>query len=196
MLFFSPPCSILHRKGFNLIEAAIVLAVIGLVIGGIWVAASTVMAKNQNQQIVTGLTYALSRITSLIPRSIADGQLQDYDGAPHTAVDMKLFPEDWIRGDKIVAPNGANIRVFVQDGGCLAGPGAGRSAYIYLDSVTKDQCINLAMAMVPRVKNLLMSFSTGSHAYNTDASTWRLSWISSACASGYVCMSLPLERNN
>ncbi len=35
------------RKGFNLVEAAIVLGVIGLVIGGIWVAASAV-TRNQN----------------------------------------------------------------------------------------------------------------------------------------------------
>lgn len=35
------------RLGFNLIEAAIVLGVVGLVIGGIWVAASAV----RNNQI-------------------------------------------------------------------------------------------------------------------------------------------------
>jgi hypothetical protein len=38
----------LSPRGFNLIEAAIVLGVIGLVVGGIWVAASTV---NQNLKI-------------------------------------------------------------------------------------------------------------------------------------------------
>ncbi len=36
------PC---RRKGFNLVEAAIVLGVIGLVIGGIWVAASSVQRE-------------------------------------------------------------------------------------------------------------------------------------------------------
>lgn len=38
-----------HRSGFNLIEIAIVLAVIGLVIGGIYVAASAVTEKNRQQ---------------------------------------------------------------------------------------------------------------------------------------------------
>ncbi len=42
------------RKGFNLIEAAIVLAVVGAVIGGIWVAAATVSYNYQKQQFLQG----------------------------------------------------------------------------------------------------------------------------------------------
>lgn len=33
------------QKGFNLIEAAIVLGIVGLVVGGIWVAATSVYAN-------------------------------------------------------------------------------------------------------------------------------------------------------
>lgn len=43
------------RSGFSLIEAAIVLGVVGLVIGGIWVAATAVqqkMALNQTVELV------------------------------------------------------------------------------------------------------------------------------------------------
>ena len=40
-----------HKRGFNLIEAAIVLAVVGLVIGGIWVAASAVRDNYKANQL-------------------------------------------------------------------------------------------------------------------------------------------------
>jgi hypothetical protein len=39
------------QRGFNLIEAAIVLGVIGLVIGGIWVAAASVQRNNRRAEI-------------------------------------------------------------------------------------------------------------------------------------------------
>lgn len=44
-------------RGFNLIEAAIVLGVIGLVIGGIWVAASEVNKRNTANQIARDTMY-------------------------------------------------------------------------------------------------------------------------------------------
>jgi len=42
-------------RGFNLVEAAIVLGVVGLVIGGIWVAASTVSENHKINQTITGI---------------------------------------------------------------------------------------------------------------------------------------------
>lgn len=45
----------MRRKGFSLIEAAIVLGVVGLVIGGIWVAAATVYRNHRLNQTVAGI---------------------------------------------------------------------------------------------------------------------------------------------
>jgi hypothetical protein len=44
-------CPLNRRRGFNLIEAAIVLGVIGLVIGGIWVAAAAVTENRRKGQM-------------------------------------------------------------------------------------------------------------------------------------------------
>lgn len=44
-----------RRRGFSLIEAAIVLAVVGLVIGGIWAAVSTLREKYAVSQTVSGI---------------------------------------------------------------------------------------------------------------------------------------------
>lgn len=43
------------RRGFNLVEAAIVLGVVGIVIGGIWVTASTVMENIKVNQALNGM---------------------------------------------------------------------------------------------------------------------------------------------
>ena len=42
-----------YYSGFSLIEAAIVLGVIGLVIGGIWAASSSVISKKNNDDVRT-----------------------------------------------------------------------------------------------------------------------------------------------
>lgn len=58
----SVPCS---QKGFNLIEAAIVLGVVGLVIGGIWVGASAVMRQHRVQQTIDGMLSIAERINQI-----------------------------------------------------------------------------------------------------------------------------------
>lgn len=56
------------RKGFNLIEAAIVLGVVGLVIGGIWVAASAVRYQHQLAETAKGILVSVQAVRSLYAR--------------------------------------------------------------------------------------------------------------------------------
>lgn len=51
-----------QRRGFNLIEAAVVLGVIGLVIGGIWVAAAAVRAENRRLELRNSLLQISSKV--------------------------------------------------------------------------------------------------------------------------------------
>jgi type II secretory pathway pseudopilin PulG len=51
-----------RRRGFNLVEAAIVLGVVGLVIGGIWVTASALNSKRYVNEAAS-LVLFLARIT-------------------------------------------------------------------------------------------------------------------------------------
>jgi hypothetical protein len=53
------------RRGFNLVEAAIVLGVVGLVIGGIWMAASAVQKKLRLQKEVTGIITITNNLRTL-----------------------------------------------------------------------------------------------------------------------------------
>lgn len=58
------------KKGFNLIEAAIVLGVVGLVIGGIWVAASVVNENLKINKTVEGIVLGSQNALNLIVPSL------------------------------------------------------------------------------------------------------------------------------
>ena len=95
------------RKGFNLIEAAIVLGVVGLVIGGIWVAASAVMENIKVNKTVEGVFTIARNAQNLISRA---------DSAAMGAIDMvpmfinaKIVPEDWVFGDAVKNPLGEKL---------------------------------------------------------------------------------------
>lgn len=55
-----------HKRGFNLIEAAIVLGVVGAVIGGIWWAASAVREKNRQNTTLEMLTLCVNKMRMVL----------------------------------------------------------------------------------------------------------------------------------
>ncbi len=54
----------LARHGFNLVEAAIVLGVVGLVIGGVWVAASAITTNRQINDAISGVLLTHQRLST------------------------------------------------------------------------------------------------------------------------------------
>lgn len=56
----------IRKRGFNLIEAAIVLGVVGLVIGGIWYAASSVMEKQKQNAVLDMMTLAVNKMKNAL----------------------------------------------------------------------------------------------------------------------------------
>lgn len=183
------------RQGFSLIEAAIVLGVVGLVIGGIWVAAAAVQTKMMSNNIATGINIAINNIQRLIPHDMPVGWLQYEVSSTHYAADMQIFPADWIQNQQVYAPNGKYVRVKVTAGSdCFGGTGAFANIYF---SMTPQQCLAIASQIVIPNDGLGMTFSpSGSYVTRWDSSTWRPSWVDGACssASGTVstCISFPL----
>jgi len=125
------------RRGFNLIEAAIVLGVVGVVLGGIWTAASVVTNKMQLNTECKGVISTVNNIQNLISRR--DAMLIG-DGVSITAlgVSAKVFPSDWV-----VAPNGrARDPLGGIHGLTNYDGGAPRFNYI-ISNISSAACVNL-----------------------------------------------------
>lgn len=60
------------RKGFNLIEAAIVLGVVGAVLGGIWWAASAFRTQSIVNDSVNDIDYFYERFIKIYPKETDD----------------------------------------------------------------------------------------------------------------------------
>lgn len=86
------------KNGFNLIEAAIVLGIVGLIVGGIWVAAATVRENMKVNLIVTGVSQTIDNVRRLnagfspatLYASVALGNLTS------TLYEAKAFPSDFV----------------------------------------------------------------------------------------------------
>ncbi len=115
-----------HKKrGFNLIESAIVLGVVGLVIGGIWVAAAAVNNNYKVSKTVSDLVLVVKNIQGLISfqdaeRIVLDaglscgaGAMADITGTTSAA---GVFPYDWIRSGVVKHPFGMLVLINAQCG--------------------------------------------------------------------------------
>ena len=105
------------RRGFNLIESAIVLGVVGLVVGGIWVAASAVMENVKVNETVEGCLFINSQLQEVFPYSNA---LAIPDGTDLTSFVLatKSYPESWKFGSTLKNPfGGITIITSERDGG-------------------------------------------------------------------------------
>lgn len=99
-----------NQRGFTLIEIAIVLTIVGLVIGGIWLAASTVLNNNKKSEMArqviqivqntknlfanqtganpaTGFTQANARTAGIFPAGMVVGNFVRHPFATSTTAD-------------------------------------------------------------------------------------------------------------
>ena len=99
-----------HRKGFSLVEAAIVLGVVGLVVGGIWVSAAKFYEDYKVNKTVNDITLIVKKIQGLI--SIADDfALGNLYVLTNTVLQAGAFPKDWIDGSTVKNPFGGNVMI-------------------------------------------------------------------------------------
>jgi hypothetical protein len=88
-----------NRRGFNLIEAAIVLGVVGIVLGGLWSAATTYNRSFLINEAIRGFVETEANAQQLI--SIRDSDLIGYKN-----IEGLTAPKDWIKGNKVISPLG------------------------------------------------------------------------------------------
>ncbi len=123
------------KRGFNLIEAAIVLGVVGLVIGGIWVAAAAVQSNMRESDTSKGLLQIVQNT-----RNLYYGQTPTTTAS--TDITTSLIAANAIPADFIIsttaAKNPFNGAVTVS----LTG-NPNDTIAVSMAGVPKDSCIDL-----------------------------------------------------
>ncbi len=85
-----------RQRGFNLVEAAIVLGVVGLVIGGIWTAASAARLSFQVSEIQKAVLQTCQTASQLVPVSLVPTTFPNGWQRMNTAgMQMGIFPKSW-----------------------------------------------------------------------------------------------------
>jgi len=140
------------RKGFNLVEAAIVLGVIGLVIGGIWIAASDVSAAQRLNKVVSDTAFIINNARNVFP-------LQNYPASGFTNVNTAafhagVFPRDFVLSGVLTSPEGV---VYTLQTSCNSGglcPALmlqiftrNQTGAAFRNSLTTRECITVAQRL-------------------------------------------------
>lgn len=176
-----------HKRGFNLIEAAIVLAVVGLVIGGIWVAAANVSEKNKLNR-TTGFVLSLAQaIDNHALTSRMSSAVGDNTEITELVIQMGLVPQDWLnQSGGITTPWGHSVYVFLDNNVGFTDDGGAISLQIIIADVPSDICKRTLREVLSKStrfsdSSFLWAAGTDSHLYSRIA---ELSQTSNFCAAG------------
>lgn len=105
------------RRGFNLIESAIVLGVVGLVVGGIWSAASAVLERQKINDLVGGVILGADKLRNLVTPAAIEASPNNGGSPPYyylheICINANIFPSFLIENGKIQNPFGSQIRGY------------------------------------------------------------------------------------
>lgn len=158
--FRAPPRSAYRnrRRGFNLIESAIVLGVVGFVLGGIWIVSAKFYEDYRVNKTASDLQLIVKNIQGLI--SMRDAETIGGGGIELTPTILVsgVLPTNWTDGNIIRSPFGYRVRVFN-----YAPPiNPDQRFLISLYGVPTSFCVNLVVKISSAAA---MAGSRGSGAY-------------------------------
>ena len=180
-----PPCAAAARKkrrGFNLIESAIVLGVVGLVIGGIWVAADSVQQSQRINETSSGVIAICDQITNLY-RSMEQPVINE--SLDSLLIETEIIPPSWSTSGPIFTPLSTNsrIRIYRYAGSGSDAPG---DIGIHLLNIPKAYCPRLLSTINAKSNSAIKSVTIGIGWWTTKT-TFRLPYsgdMSSPCNDG------------
>lgn len=122
-----------RKRGFNLIEAAIVLGVVGLVLGGIWVAASAVQTNLRRSEASKALLQIVQNVRNLYANQ-----------SPATAttinsemISARAVPSDFVSGTTLLNPWNGAVNV------ALSGAGPADTVEVRYAAMPREVCVDL-----------------------------------------------------
>jgi len=188
----SAPSDLPRQSGFNLIEAAIVLGVVGLVIGGIWIAAASVSMKmntNAEAQSVLSIVQGMRQLYGPESYPSAEGG-QNWEMS--NLIAAKIVPPTDVDGSgNLVTKWGGNtvMGILTQKSSSDFAP-QGYGILITFQHLNLDQCIGIATAVAGRASNndmaaLAIGGASFIRSFPADISTI-ISNCTTQVASGYV----------
>ena len=133
------------NKGFNLIEAAIVLGIVGLVVGGIWVAATSVYANLRSKRATDQLLSITQGIRALFATSSSLGTLAAVDITPLMA-QSNVIPTDMLSTTPDLATSANTQNPWSGQIGVVAGGLANATTFaVVYSNVPPAACVDLLM---------------------------------------------------
>lgn len=165
------------RMGFNLIEAAIVLAVVGLVVGAIWSASANFYENYKVNKTVEGILFIVNNTRKLISYREAEAighlPVATTQGITEFLANAGAFPKDWVHTSGVyVQTNFGNSLKFgnrISPVPALQGIPVIEGA---LFDLTKSECAKIAVKLAATAGNVgwLTNGADGQQRYNMSKS--------------------------
>jgi type II secretory pathway pseudopilin PulG len=136
-----------NQKGYNLIEAAIVLGIAGLVVGAIFAAWGAVTSQNKMRRAQDQITVIVNQIRSTYGNRNTLDNTSDGTAFTGALLSAGLLPDSWTTSNSSVIgnPYGGNILVTPDS---VSSGGSKDAMSIALSGLGQADCYKLASNMV------------------------------------------------
>lgn len=148
-----------QHRAFSLIEAAIVLGVIGLVIGAVWAATDTVRQRNKANRVAQNILFMVSKARKIFPPSEYPAACCTGTNVTSTAISAGVVPKDWVAGSSMVteygrggSQTGISLSHYTTYGQTMAIYIAGREGG-YTTGMNQKDCQYLVAAFAAKFTN-------------------------------------------
>lgn len=136
------------RAAFTLTELAVVLGIVGVILGAIWAASSKVASNNKVAKAASQVQVILGGYKSVY----ANTRMPTTSGTDITSVGINagVFPADMIISGNAYNPWGGTVTVRAHKGY--------NGVYISYWGLKRDACMNLAATLAQSSSDALMSY--------------------------------------
>ena len=169
-----------QKRGFSLIEAAIVLGVVGAVIGGIWYSAAAMYENYKVNKTVEGIFSTARNVQNLI--SLKDSESLGVNQLMNDfLIESNSIPSEWIKNGTIKTPLDSGFYFF-------AHPVALDTHFVIgIEGISKSACISVVVD----------SSTIAAHARMKNPSVWdnsgNLNLINTTNPIGYFDNNFPVS---